>query len=413
MIEYSTFTLDNGLRVVHHFDPIPSQIAVNVLYNVGARDEDPSRTGMAHLFEHLMFGGSINVPSFDHALEMAGAKNNAWTSNDFTNFYATVPAANIETVLWAESDRMLEPLLTKESLEVQRGVVIEEFKQTCLNKPYGDIGHHLRSMLYKVHPYRYPTIGKEISHIENVTLQQVRDFFYSHYAPNNAVLSIAGPISLVNARELIDKWFGSIPRRDVAPRSYPQEPEIDSPRRKEIRADVPQTRIIIAYPMPGYDHPDYRAADLITDILASGQSARFNRELVMATDLFTMADASITGSEEPGFIMLSGALTRNDDDTIREAEKALLAQAEKIATDAPTEKELSRALNRLESNMTFSQLSYVARARELAKAVMHGEDINAIIPAYRAITPDDIRRVASLLLRPERSATLIYRSREQ
>ena len=217
MIEYTTFTLPNGLRVVHHYDPTPSQVAVNVLYNVGARDEDPAHTGMAHLFEHLMFGGSANVPSFDHALEMAGARNNAWTSNDFTNFYATVPKENIETVLWAESDRMLSPLLTDESLEVQRGVVIEEFKQTCLNKPFGDIGHHLRALLYRVHPYRYPTIGREISHIENVTLEQVRRFFFSHYAPNNAVLAIAGPIPLELARELVEKWFATIPRRDVAP----------------------------------------------------------------------------------------------------------------------------------------------------------------------------------------------------
>lgn len=412
MIEYTTFTLPNGLRVVHHYDPTPSQVAVNVLYNVGARDEDPAHTGMAHLFEHLMFGGSANVPSFDHALEMAGARNNAWTSNDFTNFYATVPKENIETVLWAESDRMLSPLLTDESLEVQRGVVIEEFKQTCLNKPFGDIGHHLRALLYRIHPYRNPTIGREISHIENVTLEQVRRFFFSHYAPNNAVLAIAGPIPLELARELVEKWFATIPRRDVAPRLYEQEPEIDSPRRKEVRADVPQTRIIIAYPMEGYSHPDFRTADLITDILAAGQSARFTRELVMATDLFTMADASISGSEEPGFIMLSGALTRNDDDTIRQAEEALLEQARRIAQNPPSRHEMERVINRFESNMTFSQLSYVARARELAKATIHGEDINSIIPAYRSITADDVHRVASRLLQPQRSATLIYRPRE-
>ena len=404
MIEYTTFTLPNGLRVVHHYDPTPSQVAVNILYNVGARDEDPAHTGMAHLFEHLMFGGSANVPSVDHALEMAGARNNAWTSNDFTNFYATVPKENIETVLWAESDRMLSPLLTDESLEVQRGVVIEEFKQTCLNKPFGDIGHHLRALLYRVHPYRYPTIGREISHIENVTLEQVRRFFFSHYAPNNAVLAIAGPIPLELARELVEKWFATIPRRDVAPRLYEQEPEIDSPRRKEVRADVPQTRIIIAYPMEGYSHPDFRTADLITDILAAGQSARFTRELVMATDLFTMADASISGSEEPGFIMLSGALTRNDDDTIRQAEEALLEQARRIAQNPPSRHEMERVINRFESNMTFSQLSYVARSRELAKATIHGEDINSIIPAYRSITADDVHRVASRLLQPQRSA---------
>ena len=210
----------------------------------------------------------------------------------------------------------------------------------------------------------------------------------------------------------MEKCFATIPRRDLAPRLYEQEPEIDSPRRKEVRADVPQTRIIIAYPMEGYSHPDFRTADLITDILAAGQSARFTRELVMATDLFTMADASISGSEEPGFIMLSGALTRNDDDTIRQAEEALLEQARRIAQNPPSRHEMERVINRFESNMTFSQLSYVARARELAKATIHGEDINSIIPAYRSITADDVHRVASRLLQPQRSTTLIYRPRE-
>lgn len=408
-LKFNRFTLNNGLRVVHLHDPMPEQIVVDLIYNVGARDEDPDHTGMAHLFEHLMFGGSKNVPSFDNALELAGAKNNAWTSNDFTNFYAIVPAANIETVLWAESDRMLEPLLTQESLDVQRGVVIEEFKQTCLNKPYGDLAHHLRQMLYTVHPYRYPTIGKEISHIENVSLEQVRRFFFSHYAPNNAVLVIAGPITLEHTRELVEKWFGSIPAREIAPRNYPAEPEIDAARRKEIRANVPQTRIVIAYPMMGYDDPDYPAADLITDILASGKSARFTRQLLLGTDLFTQADASITGSNEPGFLMLSGALTRNDDETISLAEKALREQAEKIATTEPSADELQRALNRFESNMTFSQLNFIARTRELARAEIQGDDINDIIPRYRRVTPADIRRVASRILRPERSATLIYR----
>lgn len=409
MVDYSTFTLDNGLRVVHHRDDTTSHVAVDVLYNVGARDESPDLTGMAHLFEHLMFGGSVNIPDYDYALEMAGGANNAWTSNDFTNFYDVLPAENVETAFWAESDRMLQLSFAPQSLRVQRSVVIEEFKQVCLNKPYGDMGHHLRGMVYKMHPYRYPTIGKELSHIERVTMADVRDFFYSHYAPNNAVLSVAGPVSQEHTRELAEKWFGPIPSRMIAPRLYAREPEQTEARRLEIRADVPQTRIVIAVRMDGYDHPDYRVADLITDVLASGHSARFNRELVMGTDLFTSADASISGSEEPGFLMMSGSLRSNDDAAVAAAEQALLQQAERMASDPVSEYELERALNRFESNATFARLSYLAKAQELAKAVMHGEDLNAMIPAYRSVTVADILRVSRRLFAPHRMNTLIYR----
>lgn len=409
MTDYSTLTLDNGLRVVHHFDPEPSHVCLNILYNVGARDESPEMTGMAHLFEHLMFGGSQNVDSYDYHLEMAGGTNNAWTSNDFTNFYDIIPLANVETAFWAESDRMLHPSLTAESLETQRSVVMEEFKQTCLNKPYGDTGHLLRGLLYRTHPYRFPTIGKELNHIRRVTLNDAKEFFYSHYAPNNAVLAVAGRISFEETVRLADKWFGNIPRRQIAPRLYEPEKEITEPRRLEVTARVPQTRIHIAFPMDGYLHPDYRTADLATDILASGNSARFTRELVMGTDLFTSADASISGSEEPGFLLVSGCLRSDDQATVEAAERALWNQIDRIATEEADHDELQRALNRFESNLTFSQLNYVAKARELAKAVIHNEDFNSIIPAYRSVTTADILRVASRLLRRERSCTLIYR----
>lgn len=409
MTDFTIFTLDNGLRVVHHYDPEPSHVCLNLLYNVGARDESPRLTGMAHLFEHLMFGGSRNVDSFDYHLEMAGGTNNAWTTNDFTNFYDIIPLANVETAFWAESDRMLEPSLTPESLETQRSVVIEEFKQTCLNKPYGDTGHLLRGLLYKTHPYRIPTIGKEPGHISRVTLADAKDFFYSHYAPNNAVLAIAGPLTLDETERLALKWFGPIPRREIAPRLYAPEAEITEPRQLEIKAKVPQTRIHIAFPMDAYLHPDYRVADLITDILASGNSARFTRELVMGTDLFTSADASISGSEEPGFLLISGSLRRDDQTSVEAAERALWEQIDRIASCEVDQRELQRALNRFESNLTFSQLNYVAIARELAKATIHGEDINSIVPAYRSVTTADILRVASRLLRRNRSCTLIYR----
>lgn len=409
MIDYTVFELPNGLRVVHHRDNGPSHVAVNLLYNVGARDESPDLTGMAHLFEHLMFGGSKNADSFDHHLEMAGGANNAWTSNDFTNFYDILPKDNVETAFWAESDRMLSPSLTERTLETQRGVVMEEFKQTCLNKPFGDMAHHLRNLLYTVHPYRYPTIGRSIDDIRRITLDDVRRFFFSHYAPNNAVLSVVGPISLERTRLLAEKWFGPIPSREIAARKYPSEPPIREARRLEVRGNVPETRIVIAFPMQAYGHPDYRVADLITDILASGNSARFMQRLVMGTDLFIAADASISGSEEEGFLMVNARLRENGDDVIAAAEKAIWQQIDLMASTPVDDRELLRAINRFESNMTFSQLSYVAVARELAKAVIHDEDYNGIIPAYRNVTAADILRVASRLLRRSRSATLIYR----
>lgn len=409
MIDYTLHTLDNGLRVAWHHDPSTSHVVLNTLYNVGARDEEPSLTGMAHLFEHLMFGGSPNVPDFDAAVEGAGGSDNAWTSNDFTNFYTVVTAANAETAFWVESDRMLSLLFSPESLEVQRKVVIEEFRQTHLNRPYGDFGHRLREMLYETHPYRYPTIGKEIEHIERVTMDDVRRFFFSHYAPNNAVLAVAGPISEEETLRLADKYYATIPSREIAPRTYGAEPPIQSPRRREIHADVPQTRICMAMHIPPASHPDCRVADIITDILASGKSARFNRELVLGTDIFTNADAMISGSEDPGFIMFIGSLRSDTDRAIAEAEQLLREQLMRLCEQQVTDEELERALNRFESKLTFSRIDCRTKASDLARSIMTGRDINKEVELYRAITPADIQRVARATFIPDRSATLIYR----
>lgn len=409
MIPFTVHTLENGLRVVHHHDPSTTHVVLNTLFDVGARDELPTLTGMAHLFEHLMFGGSVNVPDFDAAVEMAGGTDNAWTSNDFTNFYTVVPEANVETAFWVESDRMLSLAFTPESLEVQRKVVMEEFKQTCLNRPYGDMAHRLRGLLYRSHPYRYPTIGAELSHIERVDMEQVREFFFSHYAPNNAVLSVAGPISVERTLELAHKWYGSISTRKVAARPGRSEPPITEARREVVKADVPQTRIAIAFLMDPADHDDYPVADLITDILASGQSARLIRELVMGTELFTAADASISGSEEQGFLMVNAALAANGEDAECEAERIIWEQLDRLTEERVSDYELQRALNRFESNRTFSLINYLSKATQLARAVMTGRDINAVSERYRAVTPADIRRVAARLLRRSASATLIYR----
>lgn len=411
MIDYTLHTLDNGLRIAWHHDPSTSHVVLNTLYNVGARDEEPSLTGMAHLFEHLMFGGSPNVPDFDAAVERAGGTDNAWTSNDFTNFYTVVSAPNAETAFWVESDRMLSLLFSPESLEVQRKVVIEEFRQTHLNRPYGDFGHRLRELLYEVHPYRFPTIGKEIEHIERVTMDNVKKFFFSHYAPNNAVLAVAGPISEEETLRLAEKYYASIPSRMIAPRLYVAEPAITTPRRKEIRADVPQTRICIAMHMAPASDPDYRVADIITDILSSGKSARFNRELVLGTDIFTNADAMISGSEDPGFIMSICSLRNDTDETIDRAEHLIREQLQRLCDTPVSDEELQRALNRFESKLTFSRIDCRAKASELARAIMTGRNINKEIELYRTITPADVQRVARTLFIPDRSATLIYRPR--
>lgn len=407
MIEVNRFTLPNGLRVVHHYDSATAMVALNILYDVGARDESPELTGMAHLFEHLMFGGSVNVPDYDAAIEATGGSNNAWTSDDFTNFYDIVPAHNVETAFWLESDRMLALAFSEKALEVQRNVVMEEFKQVCLNQPYGDLFHHLRGLVYKSHPYRYPVIGKELSHIERVTQDDVREFFYSHYAPNNAVLAVTGSISFDETRRLAEKWFGGIPRREIARRSYAPEPKQTEARRAEVSGNVPQTMIVKAYRMPGLGEKGYVECDVITDLLASGRSSRFYRNLMMGTDLFTDADASIIGSVEPGFLMLNAMV--NDGVDISEAEAMLEKEIVALADGSLSEYELTRTINRFESQRILSQIGYRKKASPLARAEMLGYDINSVVSHYRAVTVDDIERAVREYIVPEGCSTLIYR----
>lgn len=406
MIETNRITLPNGLRIIHNYDSATAMVALNVLYNVGSRDENPDRTGMAHLFEHLMFGGSENISDFDAAIETAGGVNNAWTSNDYTNFYDIVPAHNVETAFWLESDRMKALAFSDKALEVQRQVVCEEFKQVCLNQPYGDLSHHLNALAYKVHPYRYPVIGKELSHIQGVTQEHVRDFFYSHYAPNNAVLAISGNISFDKARALSEKWFGDIPSRFIPKRSYKQEPRQTDCRHAIAEGRVPQTMIVQAYKMPGYFDRDYIVCDTITDLLASGRSSRFYRNLLMSSDLFTEVDASITGYEEPGLLMLTGKLRDNAD--VESASQALFNEASRLSDDV-TDYELERTLNRFESNFTFGSINYVSRAAAIAMCEMRNEDINDTVPKYRTISTSDIRRVTKTIFNSDNCSTLVYR----
>ena len=400
------FTLPNGLRVVHERDSATAMVALDVLYNVGSRDEDPAHTGMAHLFEHLMFGGSVNVPDFDGAIEHAGGSNNAWTNQDYTNFYDIVPAQNAETAFWLESDRMLSHAFSDKALDVQRNVVMEEFKQVCLNQPYGDPSHHLSALAYTTHPYRTPVIGKELGHIEGVTQELVREFFHAHYAPNNAVLAVTGNISLERARELVEKWFGAIPSRDIKPRSYAPEPEQTESRRLVVTGPVPQTLVVMSFPMPGCGSADYPVCDIITDLLAAGRTSRYYRHLVMESGLFASADASITGSEEPGQLLLQGLLRDGVDPDI--ACDALFNEAKRLITAPPDQHELQSAINRFEAQQVMGSLSYVRLASTLALDDMRNTSQEETLARYRAITVDDVVRVASEIFRPERCSTLIY-----
>lgn len=409
MIQTNRFELSNGLRVVHNADNSTAMVAVNILYDVGARDENPDLTGLAHLFEHLMFGGSENIPDFDNSLERAGGMSNAWTSNDFTNFYDILPAHNAETAFWLESDRMMSLSFSEKALEVQRHVVIEEFKQQCLNKPYGDTAHHLRDLAYREHPYRYPVIGSDISHIEKVSQDDVRQFFFSHYAPNNAVLSVSGNISESETRRLAEKWFGEIPQRDIKPRLYPAEPPQNGTRIKEVTGNVPRTALTMAWHMDGYGSEQYFAADLLTDLLANGQSSRFYRKLLMNSGLFSEIDASILGSEEPGLLLINAKLTDDSDMTVNSAIDAIDTEIKELAESAVSQREITRAVNRMESAAMFSNMSYLSKAQVLAAHEYHGEDINDMITRYRMLTPENIRDAAAGIFDRRSLSMLIYR----
>lgn len=398
--------------MVHWHDPNAIMATLNLLYNVGSRDESPLRTGMAHLFEHLMFGGSANVESFDQAIEQAGGTNNAWTGTDFTNFYDTLPAVNLETAFWLESDRMLAPTLTPISVATQKSVVIEEFKQVCLNRPYGDMGHHLRALAFGNHPYSWPTIGLTPDHIEAVTVEDAQQFFYSHYAPNNAVLAVAGNVSPEQVRMLAEKWFGDIPARPIAPRLYEPAPPVSAPREKRVEADVPHTALTVAFPMGGRASDEAMDCDALTDLLALGRASRFFRNLVMREPLFIHADASILGSEEPGLLMLSARLASGSKDDINRAREMLIAEAMQAASMPPSENEMERIRAKFESDLTFSEMQPQSIAAALAMCEMQQIDPFRRIERYREVTPERIASTTRRIIDPDKAITLIYTPRK-
>lgn len=412
MIETSQATLDNGLKVIHHFDASRSMVALDLLYNVGGRDEDPLHTGIAHLFEHLMFGGSANIPDFSKTVAAGGGTDNAWTSDDFTNFYIRIPAENAEIAFRAESDRMLALSFDPKVLEVQRRVVVEEFKQQCLDQPYGDLMHLLRAEMYAAnHPYSWPVIGKEFSHIESVDDQQVRRWFFSHYAPNNAVLAVTGNISFERTMQLARKWFGPIPSRDIISRHLPNPGFPTENRTVTVYRPVPATLIVMAFPMAPHGTPDYYAADLITDLLSNGQSSRLYRRLMLGdAPIFSGIDASIIGSEHEGMLLVLAQMADESDGAIAEALRLIDRELTMLGSDGEvTESELQRTLNRYEFNFIQSCEDQLDLAQNLATAAMHGLDINDAVSRRRHVTVADIRRIARRVFIDSPHLTLIYR----
>ena len=410
MIQVNRYTLANGLRIVHNEDDSTQMVALNLLYDVGARDEDPSHTGFAHLFEHLMFGGSLHIPDYDTPVQNAGGENNAWTNNDITNYYITLPHQNVETGFWLESDRMLSLDFSPKSLEVQRQVVIEEFKQRNLNQPYGDASHLLRELAYESHPYRWPTIGKEIAHIAQATLEEVKDFFYRFYAPNNAILAVTGHISFEETIRLAEKWFGPIPARNISPRQLPAEKPQTAVRRKTVERKVPVDAIYMAFHMSNRMHPDYYVYDMITDILSNGRSSRFIQSLVQEQKLFTSIDAYISGSLDEGLLHVTGKPVEGV--SLEQAEEAIWKELEKMKTVPVSEQELEKVKNRYESEQIFNNINYLNVATNLAffELTVKAEDINEEVGKYRAVTAEQIQATSARCFVPENCSILYYKA---
>ncbi len=408
MVKFNRFTLDNGLRVIVHEDNTTPMAVVNILYDVGSRDENPEQTGFAHLFEHLMFGGSVNIPNYDGPLQQVGGENNAFTSNDITNYYITLPSANLETAFWLESDRMLSLAFSEESLEVQRKVVIEEFKQRYLNQPYGDVWLRLRPMVYKKHPYLWDTIGKNIEHIENAKIEDVKAFFKKHYNPQNAIMVVGGDVKLDQVKELAQKWFGPIPAGEKYYRNLPQEPEQHEERRETISAKVPLNDVYIALQMPGRREQEFYAVELISDILSRGNSSRMYRNLVKDKQLFSEVHAYVFGSLDKGMFVLEGKPTEGV--TVEQAEAALWAEVELLKTEEVPADELTKVQNKTESTMIFSEMSLLDKAMNLAYYELLGdaELLNSETEKFLAVTPAEIKEEANKLFRKDNSSTLIY-----
>jgi zinc protease len=412
LINYTYFELENGLRVIHHPDESTQLCVLNILYDVGSKHEHPDKTGFAHLFEHLMFGGSVNVPEYDTPLQFAGGESNAFTSNDITNYYLTLPAPNIETGFWLESDRMLSLDFNQQSLDIQRNVVIEEYKERYLNPPYGDVWLQILPLAYQKHPYRWPTIGKDISHIEQANLDDVKAFFRNFYCPNNAILVVAGNISLEHTKALSQKWFGSIPSQPTSKPLYDPEPVQLTARTKTHYADVPLDLLVKAYHTVSRGDADYYATDLISDLLGSGKSARLYDELVKEKRLFSELDCYLTGDIEAGLLIIEGKLSQGI--SVETGEKAINDLLNSFCTNGVSDQELIKVKNKTETNIRFNDIGILNKAMKLAYSCLLG-DINLVnteAEKYLQVKVEDISRVASGLFKGENCSTLYYLSKQ-
>lgn len=409
MLQFERFTLDNGLRVLVHVDKATPMAAVNILYDVGARDEDPGRTGFAHLFEHLMFGGSVNIPVYDEPLQMAGGENNAYTTNDITNYYIQLPLQNLETAFWLESDRMLSLAFSEKSIDVQRKVVSEEFKEHYLNKPYGNAWHLLRKLAYKTHPYQWPTIGKDLKQIEEASLDDVRNFFFKHYRPVNAIMCVAGNVTVEQVKALAQKWFGDIPEGDKYTRQLPAEPPQEQDREETVSANVPLDALYKAWHIQGRLTPTYYAADLITEIMGSGFSSRLYQRLVKDEQIFSNIHCYHTGSLDPGLLVIEGKVHENV--PIEDANKAVEKEIALLIAEGVTESELQKAKNKIEAMIAFEDMSLLNRANNLAFYELMGDAalINAEWTKYQAVTAEYLQQIAKDIFRPGNCNTLYYK----
>lgn len=410
MISYTHFILDNGLNVYVHEDHSTPIAAVNIVYNVGSRDEDEQKTGFAHLFEHLMFGGSKNIPAYDQPLQLVGGENNAFTSPDVTNYYITLPSVNLETAFWLESDRMLSLSFDPKVLETQQKVVIEEFKQRYLSQPYGDVWLKLRPLAYTTHPYKWATIGKEIAHIEDATMDDVQAFFYKHYLPNNATLVVAGDVTVEQVKQLCKKWFEPIPAGNVTPRNLPKEPLQTVARFFEMEAKVPLDALYKVYHTQGRHDLGFNALDLGSDILGRSKSSKFHTRLVQDLQLFNGVNAYVSSSLDPGLFIIQGNL--NEGVSIEEGEAAMNEIVEEFLTTPITEAELQKVKNQAESTLVFSEIELLNRAMNLAFAANAGnvEYANQEAAKIQAVTTEDVHSEIKQVLRPENCSTLYYRA---
>ncbi len=408
MVNFNRFTLSNGLRVLVHEDDTTPMAVLNILYDVGARDEEAGRTGFAHLFEHLMFGGSVNIPSYDEPLQRVGGENNAFTSNDITNYYITLPAVNIETAFWLESDRMLSLAFSEKSLETQRNVVCEEFKQRYLNQPYGDVWLKLRPLAYKQHPYQWATIGQDLKQIEDAKMEDVKAFFAKHYNPQNAIMVVGGDIKTADVKKLAEKWFGPIPAGNKYNRNLPKEQIQTEARQEKILAAVPLNAIYIAFKMPERMDPEYQSYDLLADVLSQGQSSRLYNSLLKDKQLFSDIHAYVTSSIDEGLFIIEGKLVEGV--TIETAETAIWEELFKLTQEEVTADELTKLKNKAESIMVFAEMSLLDKAMNLAyyELLDDADSLNTEIDKYLAVTPQRILNAAKATFKKQQSSTLYY-----